>query len=135
VNSLGHSVVDEFGTQGDTGRRYFSTGAQRHASEGKGRFDLIPPEALLRLAKRYEHGAKKFGARNWERGIPQTLLLDSAFRHLAQYMAYGGDGVCQAEDHLAAAAWNIFAAMTQEDRVEHNRLPASLLGGVWNAEQ
>jgi hypothetical protein len=91
--------------------RKFDTGAQRNDATGKGRYDLIPPDALRRLAIRYEEGAAKHGERNWEKGIPESSLMDSAIRHLFCHLSGMGD-----EDHLAAAAWNIFAAMHFEEK-------------------
>jgi hypothetical protein len=45
----------------DSGQRsVYNTGAQRDNQEGKGRFDLIPFQGLMRLAKHYEAGAKKY---------------------------------------------------------------------------
>ena len=38
-------------------RQTFANGAIRESMHGKGRFDLIPPIALLRLAQHYENGA------------------------------------------------------------------------------
>ena len=82
------------------------TGAQRNSRVGKGRFDLIPVESLTRLAKHYEAGASMHGERNWEKGMYYSRLLDSAMRHISQFMS--GD---TEEDHLAAACWNLFAIM------------------------
>ena len=96
--------IDDGGT-----RQNFSTGAVRESSSGKGRFDLITPYGLDRLAHWYEQGAKKYADRNWEKGIPASRCLDSALRHLTKYMMGKTD-----EDHLAAAAWNIFAIMHYE---------------------
>lgn len=94
----------------DSGNRQkFESGAVRDIQEGKGRFDLIPPIAIKRLAKHYENGSKKYGDRNWEKGIPVSRCMDSCFRHLYNYMA--GD---YEEDHLAAAMWNIAAIMHYE---------------------
>ena len=93
-------------------KRYFDTGARRDSGTGKGRYDLIPPCATHRLALRYEGGAVHYGDRNWEKGMPMHVLMDSALRHLNEYI--DGD---TAEDHLAAAAWNIFAAMFMEENV------------------
>jgi hypothetical protein len=92
-------------------------GAVRSTNEGKGRFDLIPVWPLFRLAKHYENGAKKYKDRNWEAGMHMSRLLCSAIRHLFKYL--GGD---RAEDHLAAAAWNIFAIMDHEERIERGLL-------------
>lgn len=92
-------------------RREFETGAVRDMQEGKGRCDLLPACALLRLAKHYEAGAMKYEARNWEKGIPISVMIDSAMRHLLKYM----DGQTD-EDHLAAVAWNILGAMWMEEK-------------------
>ncbi len=62
-------------------RREFSTGSVRDVRKGKGRFDLIPPCALLLLAQHYENGAVKYGDRNWEKGQPLSSYVDSMLRH------------------------------------------------------
>ena len=82
--------------------RVFSTGARRNNSEGKGRFDLLPIEAINALAKRFEYGAKLHGDNNWRKGIPNNSLYDSALRHLFQALSGAVD-----EDHLAACLWNV----------------------------
>lgn len=82
--------------------RIFSTGARRNSSEGKGRYDLLPVEAIDALAKRFEYGAQLHGANNWRKGIPNSSLYDSALRHLFQAM--GGQ---EDEPHLAACMWNV----------------------------
>lgn len=89
----------------------FETGAVRDIQKGKGRFDLISPVGLRRLAVRYEEGAIKYGDSNWQKGIKISRCLDSAMRHINQYLE--GDW---SEDHLAAVAWNIFACMHYEER-------------------
>lgn len=92
-------------------RRGFETGAVRDMQAGKGRCDLLPACALLRLAKHYEAGANKYADRNWEKGIPISVMVDSAMRHLLKYM----DGQTD-EDHLTAVAWNILGAMWMEEK-------------------
>jgi len=91
----------------DSGKReQYKSGAVRDVREGKGRFDLISPFALMRLARVYEKGSKKYKDRNWEKGFPYSRVLDSAIRHIVQFMMGYED-----EDHLAQAAWNLFAIM------------------------
>lgn len=103
-------------------RTQFETGAVRDMHEGKGRRDLLPPSALLRVARHFEAGAVKYGDRNWEKGIPMHSFLDSGIRHLLKYMNGQGD-----EDHLAAAAWNILCALeTEEKRPEMQDIPARI---------
>ena len=107
----------------DSGNRTtFSTGAVRDIHEGKGRFDLLPMCVLLRLAKYYEAGAKKYAERNWEHGIPAHSFADSAMRHMVKYM----DGQTD-EDHLIAAIWNLCGlAWTEEKRPEMMDIPARM---------
>lgn len=101
-------------------RRTFDSGAKRDMEEGKGRCDLLPAIAILRLAKHYENGAKKYGDRNWEKGIPISSFIDSSLRHLLKYLDGQKD-----EDHLVAAAWNILAAMwTEEKHPELQDIPS-----------
>lgn len=89
--------------------RHFSTGAVRDSAVGKGRYDLMPFAAIHALAQHCERGALHYGERNVDKGIPQHSLIDSAMRHLGQYVQ--GD----AEDyHLVAALWNIAWACEQE---------------------
>lgn len=99
----------------------YESGANRSDRTGKGRFDLIPPTALLRLAQHYENGARVHGEHNWTRGFPISRCLDSAERHLCQYK--DGD---RSEDHLAAIAWQAFAAMHFEEMIRRGVLPAAL---------
>ena len=90
-------------------RREFETGAVRDMSEGKGLMVVMPASALLRLSLHYEHGAKKYGKFNWQKGIPVSSFMDSALRHIMKYLDGWDD-----EDHLAAAAFNILGAMEME---------------------
>lgn len=101
--------------------RKFETGSQRDVRDGKGRFDLLPPEALFALAKHFEQGAKKYEDRNWEKGQDLGTYCDSGFRHLVSFMAGMVD-----EDHLVAACWNLVAAITTRARIQAGLLPASL---------
>lgn len=97
----------------DGGKRisYGEGKAIREPSDGKGRFDLITPFGLARLARWYELGAKKYSDRNWEKGgIPFSRYLDSALRHLNKFTMGMTD-----EDHLAAAAWNILCIIHHQE--------------------
>lgn len=90
-------------------REQFRGGGLREPSSGKGRFDLISPVMLVRLAQHYENGAVKYEKRNWEKGLPMSRCFDSCIRHLYRWLE--GDA---SEDHLAAAIWNISALMHYE---------------------
>jgi len=114
----------EFSKVQDSGTRQdFGTGSVRDTREGKGRYDLIPPDGLKRLAVHFENGAAKYGDRNWEKGQPLSRYIDSAIRHLQAYL--GGD---RSEDHLAAATWNSICAAATESRIAKGYLPRVLNG-------
>lgn len=103
-------------------RTQFTTGALRDMHEGKGRFDLLPWEAVWEVAKHCEEGAIKYGERNCEKGIPIHSLIDSAIWHLSKYLMGYDD-----EPHLRAAAWNVLFAMYMElNKPEMQDIPARL---------
>ena len=103
----------------DSGERTeFATGAVRDMGAGKGRYDLIPWEAIHELAIHCEEGAIKYGERNCEKGIPVHSLVDSAIRHLSCYLRK------KDEPHLRAALWNIaFAIWTEKNKPEMQDIP------------
>ena len=106
---VGIMTEDKFILKDSGQREEFDSGMVRDTQKGKGRFDLISPFALLRLARIYEKGSEKYDDRNWEKGAKFGRFLSSALRHIFQYMMGYKD-----EDHLAQAAWNLFAIMHLE---------------------
>lgn len=90
----------------------FGNGAVREDKTGKGRFDLIPWCAVMRIAHHMEESLKVYSPRNWEKGLPMHSMIDSAFRHLAKYVDGQSD-----EDHLCAAATNLLMAMWMEEKM------------------
>ena len=102
-------------------RQEFSTGSVRDAQVGKGRWDLLPFGALLRVARMYEAGAEKYGDRNWEKGQPVSRFINSALRHTMRYLDGQSD-----EDHLAMACWNLLGALEMEERAG-DRVSGALL--------
>ena len=124
-----------------TGKEHqkFDSGSRRDSAEGKGRPDLLPVHALIRIAKvcdpdvvpihgiqrlsvHYENGAVKYGDRNWELGQPLSRYYSSMFRHLQYWV-----GGAREEDHLAAFVWNACAIMDHEERIDRD-----LLDMKWN---
>lgn len=104
----------------------YKTGAVRDTG-GKGRMDLLPMCALMRVARHMEDsiapdpetGIPHYPERNWEKGLPMHSMIDSALRHLMKYMDGWDD-----EDHLCAAATNLLMAMwTEEKRPEMQDIP------------
>lgn len=102
-------------------RRKFETGAVRDGEQGKGRFDLLPYFPLKRYAQHMEKGAIKYAARNWEKGIPLSVFMNSAENHLQKLKAGFTD-----EDHAAAALWNIAGYIETEERIKRYILPKEL---------
>ena len=107
----------------------FKTGAVRDVG-GKGRMDLLPWCAIIRVSKHMEDtvspdpetGIPHYPERNWERGLPMHTMIDSAARHLAKYQMGLTD-----EDHLCAAATNLLMAMwTEENMPEMQDIPSRI---------
>lgn len=95
----------------------FESGAHRDDQKDKPRYDLISPYAMKRLAIVMKEGAKKYGDRNWEKGMPTERCLASLLRHIYQYQLGEKD-----EDHLGHAMFNLMAIMHFED-VEKENIP------------
>ena len=111
---------DSFGFNFSSDNREFDTGAKRDSATGKPRPDLISGFATQRRAKVMELGATKYGIRNWEKGMPLSVFLASATRHLNQFMLGESD-----EDHLAHCAFNLDAIMHGQEMLRR---------GIWPAE-
>ena len=92
------------------GIKRFPTGAIRGTDADNERWDLITPIGLRRLAQTCAEGARKYGEYNWTKGIPASVMINHAIRHLYLYLA--GD---RSEDHLAHAAWNILGVCHFEE--------------------
>lgn len=106
----------------DSGSRTeFATGAVRDCQQDKGRMDLLPLHALMEISKIYEAGCRKYGDRNWEKGIPLSRFLDSGMRHLVKW-TYGYTD----EPHLHQMAWNFLCMDATVLDIESGRLPYSL---------
>lgn len=76
------------------------------------------PQMVLEVSKHFEDGAKKYGERNWEKGIPAHCYVDSAIRH---YLKWYWDLID--ERHDRAFCWNLLClAWTLKHRPECNDL-------------
>jgi hypothetical protein len=117
----GSAVGNEYETKVTADKDSFATGYQRNSAKGKGAHDSLPFFALTRDAKLYERGGEAHGIDNWLKGAPFRRTLQSAIRHLFEYMM--GD---RSEDHLAACRWNCAAVMTYEELISRGLLPAVL---------
>lgn len=70
---------------------------------------------VLEVAKHFEDGAKKYGDRNWEKGIPCDRYIDSAVRHYCKWRAGRTD-----EPHDRAFIWNILCCEWTRQRYGWN---------------
>jgi len=91
--------------------RTFDTGSKRDSNENKIRPDLISPLMLKALGKVLAEGAKHYGDRNWEKGMPQEVFKESAARHYVSWMNNEED-----EDHPAKLIFNIMAFIHFRDK-------------------
>jgi hypothetical protein len=114
-----HDEPNKFATTGAP--RQFETGARRDANNDKGRMDLLPWLGLIRLSKHFQKGAATHGERNWEKGMPTSVLMDSTLRHLAKAQAGLTD-----EDHITAAGWGIVCLLEELERIKLGTMPATL---------
>lgn len=77
------------------------------------------PTMLLEVSIHYADGAKKYAARNWEKGIPLHCYIDSGVRHYLKWLRGDTD-----EPHDRAFVWNMLGAIwTQEHKPELIDLP------------
>lgn len=76
-------------------------------------------DMALDLAKHFEEGAKKYGERNWEKGLPVHCYIDSAVRHYLKWRRGDKD-----EPHDRAFVWNLVCCIwTMQHRPDLDDLP------------
>lgn len=100
--------IDDLPDSGE--RRSYPTGAVRDVTTGKGDMFSMPPDAILRVSKHYERGARKYGRNNYLKGIYVSDFIDSLLRHAYKYLAGWDD-----EDHLSAIVFNALGAIQMEE--------------------
>lgn len=91
--------------------------AAKYVAKGNGEIsDINVYNSLLKLAKHYENGMRKYGKDNWRKGIPLSSYVDSACRHYCKWRSGWED-----EDHLSACLFNLLCgAWTCENKPEYN---------------
>jgi len=109
------SFIDEYSRKGDTDCLIGAISVFTH--EHSDLKDI--GTAIIEVSKHFEEGCKKYGDRNWEKGISLHCYIDSGARHLIKY--YRGD---KDENHHLAFVWNLMCAIwTQENHPELIDLP------------
>ena len=86
----------------DDNLKEFESGAVRSADSDHARYDLIPYAGLELLGRTLKHGADRYGEFNWQKGIPQSDLINHAMQHLVKWGA--GD---RSEDHIGHCLANL----------------------------
>lgn len=88
-------------------RSVSSTGGEKGTKEE--RFDLLPPEALAKIARHYGIGASKYAAHNWRRGYEWSKSFAALQRHAQAFWSGEDIDAETGSPHMAAVA---FHAMT-----------------------
>lgn len=76
---------------------------------GKPRFDLIPMEVMLELAKLYTLGAKKYDDHNWKKGLSYSRTHSAMMRHFVFWWLGEDIDPDNGQHHLDSVIWNAIA--------------------------
>lgn len=78
-------------------------------------YHLVPLSLLVRTARRFELGAKKYSPNNWKKGLKdKEFILDRlnhALEHLILSMIAIENGEMELDDNLGAVTCNVSMAM------------------------
>ena len=107
-------------------RLFMNDGQHKHLLAALDAFLELHPDwgfcvetMLLEVSIHFEEGAKKYGERNWEKGIPTERYINSALRHLLKCMRGDDD-----EPHDRAFCWNLMCCIwTCMNHPEQNSYP------------
>ncbi|MFA5161170.1 MAG: dATP/dGTP diphosphohydrolase domain-containing protein [Elusimicrobiales bacterium] len=86
------------------------------ADAGKPRLELLPGDALAEVAKVLTLGAKKYGDRNWERGIAYSRVFGAHQRHALSWFARETRDPETGLSHIAHCAANALFLLSYELR-------------------
>jgi len=84
-------------------------GEPRKNDNEKPRTDLLPPRALVEVAKVFGYGAEKYGDWNWSlgKGLPASRVYAAALRHLFAWWSGEDKDQETGVTHLAHAACSV----------------------------
>ena len=102
-------LIPDLSPTGDVRSVNATTGAEKGVKEAA--FDLIPPMPLYELASHYGRGARKYAARNWEKGYEWSKSFAAMQRHA--WLFWQGEDIDPetGSSHLTAVAWHAFALL------------------------
>ena len=84
--------------------------------ENKARLDLVPKEAMDALGAVLSYGSRKYGDRNWEKGMAWGRVYAACQRHLLAFWAGEDIDPESGLPHLAHALANISFLSTYQTR-------------------
>jgi hypothetical protein len=90
-------------------RTVSSTGAKKGVK--KQRFDLIPPRAVMELAKLYGRGAQKYAPNNFRLGYETSKSFGAGQRHGILFWSGENIDTEMGCHHLASFAWHCFTIL------------------------
>lgn len=79
-------------------------------------------DATLDVSIHYEDGCRKYGERNWEKGIPIHCYVDSGIRHLLKFCRGDND-----EPHDRAFIWNMLGIIWTLNNFKDKNFDESIL--------
>lgn len=80
----------------------FESGAKRSNDTYGCRLDLIPPEGLFAVGRAMHEGAEHYGADNFKKGMPYSVMINHCLQHITNFMMNDNS-----EDHLGHALANL----------------------------
>ena len=83
---------------------------------GKPRFDLLPSDAMVELARVYTLGAEKYQPDNWAKGMAWRRCLGSLLRHTFAWAAGEDFDKESGLHHMAHVAWGALTLIAYHKR-------------------
>ena len=103
-----------------------STPHGKRNDTGKPKLHLLSYEALEEVAHVLEYGAEKYGDFNWRKGIKYTRNLNSALRHVFQFLSNAGQDPDTNRSHLAHAICNLMFVLEDDVQADYNGMTSPL---------
>lgn len=94
----------------------------------KPRWELVPPE-ITALVDLFTRGAKKYGDRNWEKGMSWGRIFGALMRHAWLWMSGEEYDRETGAHHMVAAAWNAIVLYVYHKRkvgIDDRNLPKKI---------
>lgn len=80
--------------------------------------DVTVADSILKLGELYEIGAKKYAARNWEKGMDWGRCFSALTRHLLKFIRGEKNDEVDGQHHLTSVVWNAIALLHFSENLE-----------------